>query len=64
MERGAECYARDERMTMFGELMNTDLQPNDDEVPEADHAELRRRVAHPCLPILDRDDVHEVQDQL
>ena len=40
------------------------LEPDDDEVPEADHAELRGRVVHPGFAVLDGDDVHEVKDHL
>ena len=39
------------------------LEPDDDEVPEADHAELGGRVPDPRFLVLDRDDVHEVQDE-
>ena len=40
------------------------LEPDDDEVPEADHAELCGGVADPGSTVLDGDDVHEVQDEL
>ena len=40
------------------------LEPDDDEVPEANHAELCGGVADPGSTILDSDDVHEVQDHL
>ena len=43
------------------------LEPDNNEVPEADHAELEWRIAHPCAAptlVLDCDDVHRVQDEL
>ena len=40
------------------------LEPDDDEVPEADHAELCGGVADPGSTVFDGDDVHEVQNHL
>ena len=42
----------------------TDLQPHYDQVPETDHAELRRGVARPGFRVLYSHNVHEVEDEL
>ena len=46
------------------ERRGSHLEPDDDEIPESDHAELGSGVSYPSLSILDSDDVHEVQDEL
>jgi hypothetical protein len=40
------------------------LQPNYDQIPETNHAQLERCVSGPCPRILDCDNVHEMEDQL
>ena len=40
------------------------LEPNDDEVPEPNHADLRGASPNPRFPVFDGDDVHEVEDEL
>ena len=42
----------------------TDLQPDNDQVPESYHANLRRRISTPGLAILNGNHIHEVQDKL
>ena len=42
----------------------TDLEPNDDEVPEPDDGELARSETLPGLCVLERDDVDVVQEDL
>ena len=40
--------------------LGTDLEPDEDEIPETDHGELRGRHAAPRVRIFDSDDVHGV----
>lgn len=40
------------------------LEPDDDEIKETYHAELKRRISAPCCCVLDGHEVHEVQDEL
>jgi len=42
----------------------TDLQPNDHEVPEPNHTDLRGASPNPRFPVFDGDDVHKVEDEL
>lgn len=39
---------------------DTDLEPYDNEIPESNHTNFHGRVSNPCLPILDRNNIHVV----
>jgi hypothetical protein len=42
----------------------THLEPNDDQVPETNHADLGRRESRPGVLVLDCYDIHEVKNEL
>lgn len=42
---------------------NSDLQPDNDEIPEAYHADFGRCIPSPGLLVLDGDYIHEMQDK-
>jgi hypothetical protein len=42
----------------------THLEPDDDEIPKSNHTQLRRRIPLPSARILDRYDIHEMEDEL
>ena len=43
-------------------FLGTDLEPDEDEIPETDHGELRRRHAAPRVRVFDSDDMHDVYE--
>lgn len=42
----------------------THLQPDHNQIPKANHAQLGRTTPLPRTRILDRNDIHEVEDEL
>jgi len=55
---------KDERTTDEKSMRLTNLEPNDDKIPKANHAQLRWSVPGPSSCVFDGNDVHEVQDKL